>query len=93
MLNPGKYTMKFKYVGLEEQSITFTIGADETKVVNITMKEKEAIMDVIVVSASKYAKKLSEETVSIEVMKSSVLQNQNITDVQGGVQKIWGYHC
>ncbi len=90
MVDPGKYTIKFKYVGFEEQTVIVIVGADESKVLNIIMKEKEAMMDVIVVSASKYAKKLSEETVSIEVMKSTVLQNQNITNVENGIQKIPG---
>lgn len=54
------------------------------------LKEREKLMDQVVITGSKYEKKLSEETVSMEVMKNTVLQNQNITDVQSGVQKIPG---
>lgn len=89
-LSPGSYELTVKSVGYESQVIAFTVLANETKIINITLKEKEQLMDAVVVSASKYEKKLSEETVSIEVMKSTVLQNQNITSVDNGIQKIPG---
>lgn len=89
-LDAGKYTVKYKYVGMEEQNIPVTMIAGQDKVINITLSEKEEMMNTVVVSASKYEKKLSEETVSLEVMKSNVLANQNITDVQNGVQKVPG---
>lgn len=90
MLEAGKYTVRYKYVGMEEQSFTITVSSGEEKVLNVVMKEKEEMISTVVVSASKYEKKLSEETVSLEVMKSNVLSNQNVTDVQNGVQKIPG---
>ncbi len=89
-LDAGKYTVSYKYVGMQEQIINVTLAAGEEKIININMKEKEEIMNTVVISASKYEKKLSEETVSLEVMKNTVLQNQNVTDVQNGVQKIPG---
>jgi iron complex outermembrane receptor protein len=89
-LDAGKYTVKYKYIGMQEQSVAVSLNAGEEKVINITLKEKEEIMNTVVISASKYEKKLSEETVSLEVMKSNVLSNQNVTDVQNGVQKVPG---
>lgn len=86
----GSYTVSFKYVGKEEQNIKVTVADGEKKTLNVTLKEKQQVIDVLVVTGSKYEKKLSEETVSLEVMKSDVLNNQNVTDVSGGVQKIPG---
>lgn len=86
----GEYTVLFKYVGKDEQKIKVTLAADEKKTLNLVLKEKQTMINVVVVTGSKYEKKLSEETVSLEVMKSVVLNNQNVTDVAGGVQKIPG---
>jgi iron complex outermembrane receptor protein len=89
-LPAGTYTAKFRYVGKEEQNISVTIAAGATKTLNVVLKEVQQMIDVVVVTGSKYEKKLSEETVSVDVMKSEVLSNQNVTDVQNGVQKIPG---
>jgi len=90
LLDPGTYKVKLQYVGKEDQFNSFTVAAGETKVLNFTLKDKEQLMDVVVVSASKYEKKLSEETVSIEVMKSSQLQGQNVKDMEDGVKRVPG---
>lgn len=89
-LPPGSYEVLFKYVGKDDVRVKVTLSEGEKKVLNQLMKEKSTMIDVVVVTGSKYEKKLSEETVSLEVMKSAVLNNQNVTDVSGGVQKIPG---
>ncbi len=89
-LPPGTYEVTFKYVGKVEQKMKVTLADGEKRTMNITLTEKERVMDQVVVTGSKYAKKLSEETVSMEVMKSNTLANQNVTDVSNGVQKIPG---
>ncbi|MCS6934359.1 MAG: TonB-dependent receptor [Chitinophagales bacterium] len=85
---PGSYTVSFKYVGKEEQNIKVTLSPGEVKTLNVTLAEKQQIIDVVVVTGSKYEKKLSEETVSLEVLKSDVINNQNVTSVDNAVQKI-----
>jgi outer membrane receptor for ferrienterochelin and colicins len=86
----GTYTVTYRYVGKEETKITVTIKDGDKQVQNITLKEKAKLMDQVVVSGSKYEKKLSEETVSMDVVKGTTLSNQNITDLSTGVQKIPG---
>ena len=56
-LDAGKYTVKYKYIGMQEQSVAVSLNAGEEKVINITLKEKEEIMNTVVISASKYEKK------------------------------------
>ncbi len=86
----GSYTVAFRYIGKEEQKIKVTLAEGENKVLNVVLKEKQQMIDVVVISGSKYEKKLSEETVSMDVLKSNVLANQNITDVSSGIQKVPG---
>ncbi len=86
----GTYEVIYRYVGKEEQRLKLTFKEGDKLTQNMKLKEREKLMDQVVITGSKYEKKLSEETVSMEVMKNTVLQNQNITDVQSGVQKIPG---
>jgi iron complex outermembrane receptor protein len=89
-LPAGSYIVSIRFIGKEEQKINVTLSAGEKKTLDVLMKEKQTMIDVVVVTGSKYEKKLSEETVSLEVMKAMVLNNQNVTDVADGVQKIPG---
>ena len=84
----GTYEVTYRYTGKEEFKIKVTIKDGEKKTQDVTLKEKARMMDQVVVSGSKYEKKLSEETVSMDVMKGSTLQDQNITSLDNGIQKI-----
>lgn len=86
----GEHEVHYRYVGKEEIVKKINVRASETFTQNIVLIEKTRMIDQVVVSGSKYERKQSEETVSIEVMKGNVLQNQNVTNVEGGVQKIPG---
>lgn len=86
----GSYEVIYRYTGKDEQKVKMTLAAGETKTQNISLKEKSTMMTQVVVSGSKYEKKLTEETVSMEVMKGSTLQDQNVTSLDNGVQKIPG---
>ena len=86
----GSYEVTYRYVGKEEQRFKITLTDGQKLKKDLVMTERARVMDQVVVSGSKYAKKLSEETVTMEVMNNKVLSNQNVTDVQNGVQKIPG---
>ena len=86
----GTYDVTFRYIGKEEQKINLTLKEGETKTLNLTMKEKQKLMEEVVVSGSKYDRKLKEETVSMDVLKGTALKDQNVTSLENGVQKIPG---
>lgn len=89
-LPAGTYQITFRYLGKEPQKLKVTVVAGQTTTLNVKLNEVQTMIDVVVVTGSKYEKKASEETVSLDVLKSNVLSNQNVTDVSGGVQKIPG---
>jgi outer membrane receptor protein involved in Fe transport len=86
----GTYEVTFRYIGKEEQKITLTLKDGEKNTRNITLKDKQKLMDEVVISGSKFERKLKEETVSMDVMKGTALKDQNITSLDAGVQKIPG---
>jgi outer membrane receptor protein involved in Fe transport len=87
---PGTYDVTYRYIGKEEATIKMTLTDGQKKLQNVTLKDKEKMMEQVVVSGSKYARKLKEETVSMDVIKGSTLLDQNITSLDAGVQKIPG---
>lgn len=86
----GSYAVLYRYIGKEDKIIKIDLKAGETITENVAFKEKEELINTVVVSASKYEKKLSEETVSMEVLKSDLIQANNIVNVEEGMNKIPG---
>jgi outer membrane receptor protein involved in Fe transport len=86
----GTYTVTYRYIGKEDVIVKITLKEGDVVTKNISLKEKERLMDQVVVTGSKYGKKLSEETISMDVLNNTTLNNQNITDLQNGMQKVPG---
>jgi outer membrane receptor protein involved in Fe transport len=86
---PGTYTLEVSYLGYAKRNITVSILIEKEKKVDIRMTEEVREMDIVVVTGTKYEKKLSEEVVSMEVLKSSVI-NQNSARMDEAMNKVPG---
>jgi len=86
----GTYDVSFHYIGKEEYKQNITLQAGENRILNVILREKQRMIDEVVVSGSKYEKKLSEETVSMDVVKGSALTDQNITSLDQGMTRVPG---
>ena len=80
-LDPGEYLIEFSYLGYSDQQEQISIKAGERIRLEIRMKVSSKLLDEVVVSAGKYEQKLSEVTVSMEVIKARQLSSQNITSL------------
>lgn len=89
-VDPGSYELSFTYTGYAEKTKPVTIKAGETKTINMSLLESVEELDIVVVSGSKYSRKLSEETVSIEVIKSDLIQSTNTVTLNEVVDKVAG---
>jgi Ca-activated chloride channel family protein len=70
-LMPGKYDLKCIAIGYQTQVIKgIVVAADKPTIHNFQMKVVSKQFNEVVVSGSKYTKRLSEETVSMSVMTS-----------------------
>lgn len=76
-LYPGQYEVKFVYIGFEEVKKDIELIVGKPEVINIELAPKAEIIEEVVVSAGKYEQKLSEVTVSMEVMKPQTIENLN----------------
>lgn len=89
-LDAGTHEVKFSFLGFETQKKSVTLKAGETQTLDIILAESSKMLNQVVVSGSRYEKNAAEETVSIEVLGTSIFKNTNSVDLAEAVQKTPG---
>lgn len=89
-LDVGQHILLFSYMGYSEQEQEITIREGEILQLNIELMASTKMLEEVVVSAGKYEQKLSEVTVSMEVIKPYQLSNQNIVSLDMILEKTPG---
>ncbi len=90
LLDPGDHLIEFLYVGYARQRKNISLQANEKVVLEIQMEPGSEMLDEVVVSAGKYEQKLSDVTVSLEVIKAQQLSSQNIVSLDQILEKTSG---
>lgn len=72
----GEHTLECEMVGYAKFFQTITVKANDTIVVNIILTDGNKLLDEVVVSAGKFEQKLSDVTVSMEVIKPALIENK-----------------
>lgn len=88
----GKHILTFSYIGYVSLIDTVQISAGKTVLKNIQLQPLISELDVIVIAGSLYEKKLREETISIEVIDKTLLQNTNATNLSEAILKAPGVY-
>lgn len=86
-VNAGTYNLIFSYVGYDNIKKAVSVAAGETKTLNISMGEQPMLLDGIVVTGTKFETKLGEQTVSLDVIKPSFIEKQNITGMDDAIKR------
>ncbi len=89
-LDVGEHLIEFSYVGYSDQQKKIFLQEGEVIQLEIGMKVSRKMLDEVVVSAGKYEQKLSDVTVSMEVIKPHQLSNQNIVSLDMILEKTPG---
>ncbi|MFZ1633555.1 MAG: TonB-dependent receptor [Chitinophagales bacterium] len=92
VLESGAHEINFTFIGYEKGQFDITVENGKSVVLNVTLTSAFAALDVVVVSGSLYAKKLSEETQSIEVIKSDLISATNSTNLSDAITKAPGVY-
>ncbi len=77
----GTYTIECSLLGYKTQKQTITITANDTLKLNFILSDANNLLDEVVVSAGKFEQKLSDVTVSMEVLKPALIENKNTTSL------------
>lgn len=75
----GIYTLECTMVGYKTQKQTITLVAGDTLKIDFALVDANTMLEEVVVSAGKFEQKLSDVTVSMEVVKLAIIENKNTT--------------
>lgn len=89
-VKPGVKTMSFSAIGYEKTTKIVDVKPGSTHIINITMLQTSKQLDVTVVSSSRYAVKQQELTASVDVIKSTLVDNKNITSIDKAIEQTPG---
>lgn len=86
----GRVNITFQFIGYETVTKSAFLRSNETIELNVGMTMKLSEIDQIVISASRTEQRIAELTVSMDVIKSSFLSENHITDAQELINKTPG---
>lgn len=89
-LSEGGVDLLFSYIGYENEQVPVVIGRNQTKTRNIFMRVKENLLGDVVVSAGRFEQKLSNVTVSMDLLKAEDISKQAPTDLSATLNTMPG---
>lgn len=89
-LPTGTYTLECSMVGYKTQKQSITVVSGDTLKKEFTLVDANTTLEEIVVSAGKFEQKLSDVTVSMEVLKLQLIENKNTTVLDQIINQVPG---
>ena len=89
-LSQGMHILRFNYVGYLPQEKTVTLRGLDTLHIEISLEVDQGILNTVVITGSKFEKKLGEETVTMDVIKSDLIDNANDVSIDNSIDKVPG---
>ncbi len=89
-LEPGRYFLTFSFIGYQNATREVRVAEGQITELKVGLFEKLEELDIVVVTGSKYERRISEEVTSIEVMRPEVMKNSNNVIVAEGLSRISG---
>lgn len=89
-VRPGKHQVSFNFIGYKTEIRNIDIKENETLILNIGLSEEVEVIDEIVVSAGKFEQKLSDVTVSMEIIKPTMIENNNTVSMEAVLNQVPG---
>jgi len=90
VLDTGNQTLVCEYIGSVADTFTVRIKTDAIAEHNISLRSNTELLRTVVVSSGKFAQKLEELTVSMEVLKPGLIANKNTTNIQTALEQVPG---
>ena len=86
----GEHLLRITYIGYETVEKVIEVKSNGNPPIKIEMTYEAQEFDELVVSGSKYAKRVSEEVISIEVIKPELMDNTNAIRLDELANKVSG---
>jgi len=89
-LSPGRYDILFKYIGYESLRREVMLPPGQSTVINIRLEPQALELNTAVVSAARFEQKLSDVTVSMDIIKPKYIESTNTTTLETVVNQMPG---
>jgi len=89
-LEAGDHQITYRYIGYKDIVKDISLKKAEQKTIDIKLKTASEQLSTVVISAGKFEQNLEEITVSMEVLKPSLIENKNTTDIQTAIDQVPG---
>jgi outer membrane receptor protein involved in Fe transport len=89
-VSPGNLKVEFMLIGYRTFAANITVNAGEAFALDANMTQALTELDVVVVSAGKFEQKLSDVTVSMEVIRPELVENKNTTNLETVIDQVPG---
>ena len=89
-VEPGLQKIKFKYLGYETIEKNISIKLKNDTIINIKLRPSSKQLSTVVISAGRFEQKIEEITVSMEVIKPSLIENKNTTNIKDAIEQVPG---
>ena len=78
----GQYEITYSFLGYHTLQLPVHLLKNDSIRLDVTLQSESVLLDMAVISAGKYEQRISDVTVSIEVMKPAFIQNINTADME-----------
>ncbi|MDA0940611.1 MAG: TonB-dependent receptor [Bacteroidetes bacterium] len=89
-LKPGQHTVMCSFIGMAKQEFKVELTAGQTVTWNPIMKSAAEALGLVVVSAGRFEQNASEVTVSLEVLKPTLVENKATTSLETAIEQTPG---
>lgn len=77
-----KVVLEFKYTAYDTVKVTTAFPKSDTISLTVSLKGMNELLDEVVISAGKFDQKLSDVTISMEVIKPALIESKNTTSLE-----------
>ncbi len=89
-LDAGTYRLSYSFVGYATRSDSVVLGPGEARIRNVDLVPAAGELQTVVVSASRFEQRLEDVTVSMAVIKPSLIDNLHAPTVEAAVEQVPG---
>ena len=89
-LPAGGVDVLFSYIGYENESVPLVLQGKEVRDLNIYMRTASTLLGDVVISAGRFEQKLSDVTVSLDLLKAADIERQAPTDLSATLNTMPG---
>jgi len=89
-LNTGKHTMICSFMSMKADTFVIYIDSSKITTYNILLKPTALQLQTTVISAGKYEQRLEDITVSMEVIKPTLIENKNANNIKTALEQTPG---